>query len=98
MLFLVRYNITGKYDQQEVAEQLVRKRLSEPDEEGWITVARKTPRTQLVGCYMYWYLQTSTAHYNATATSPFGTEKEKTKGATKFLPVSATRNPERSHC
>ena len=39
MLFLVRYNITGKYDQQEVAEQLVRKRLSEPDEEGWITVA-----------------------------------------------------------
>lgn len=49
MLFLVRYNITGKYDQQEVAERLVRKRLSEPDEEGWITVARKTPRTQLVG-------------------------------------------------
>ena len=62
VLFLVSCNTVGKYDQREMAERLARKRLSEPDEEGWITVTKKAPRNQPVGSCVYWYYQTPTAH------------------------------------
>lgn len=37
----------GQYDLRKVEEKKRRKRLSEPDQEGWITVVRKAPRLQV---------------------------------------------------